>query len=146
LPEISEKESEIEIKPEELRIDFYRSSGPGGQNVNKRETAVRITHLSTGIVVTSQSERAQGQNREKAMKILIAKLYQLEKENKEKNLKEIKGKQISASWGNQIRSYVVHPYKMVKDLRTGLETSDVEGVLDGKLDEFIEAEIGAINE
>lgn len=141
LPDISEKESEVEIRPEDLKIDFYRASGPGGQNVNKRETAVRITHLPTGTVAASQSERIQGQNREKAMKILIAKLYQLEEEKKEKKLKEIKGKQISASWGNQIRSYVAHPYKLVKDLRTGLETSNIGGVLDGNLDEFIEAEI-----
>lgn len=141
LPEISEQESEIKIKPEELRIDTFRSSGPGGQNVNKRESAVRITHLPTGIQVASQVERLQGLNREKAMKILLAKLYQLQTENRQKKMKEIKGEQISASWGNQIRSYVLHPYKMVKDLRTGVETSQVEKVLDGELEEFIEAEI-----
>ena len=141
LPDISGKDIEIEIRPEDLRIDFYRASGPGGQHVNKRETAVRITHLSTGIQAASQSERLQGQNRETAMKILIAKLYQLEGEKKAEELKKIKGEKIAASWGNQIRSYIVHPYKLVKDLRTGIETSNVEGVLNGNLDKFIEAEI-----
>jgi len=142
LPEITKnEESEVKINPEELKIDYYRASGPGGQYVNKRETAVRITHLSTGIAVSCQSERLQGSNREKAMKVLISKLYQLKEEKKEKELKEIKGRVVSASWGNQIRSYVLHPYKMAKDLRTGVETSSVEAVLDGDLDQFIEAEI-----
>jgi len=142
LPGITkEEEVEIKIKPEDLKIDFYRASGPGGQYVNKRETSVRITHLPTGLVVACQSERLQGLNREKAMKILVAKLHQLKREAAEKELKKIKGEKISASWGNQIRSYVLHPYKMAKDLRSGVETSDVEGVLDGNLDEFIEAEI-----
>ena len=144
LPEISEKEFEEKINPDDLKIDFYRASGPGGQNVNKRETAVRITHLPTNIAVTSQSERAQGQNREKAMKILYAKLHQLKETESKKELKEVKGEKIDASWGNQIRSYVVHPYKMVKDLRTDIETSNVEGVLDGNLEEFIEAELKII--
>ena len=142
LPELPKAdESKIEIKPEDLKIDFYRASGPGGQYVNKRETAVRITHLPTGITVSCQSERVQGQNREKAMKILIAKLLQLKEEKAQKELKDLKGEKVSASWGNQIRSYVLHPYKLVKDLRTEVETSDIEGVLDGNLDKFIEAEI-----
>lgn len=142
LPEIGkEEEAEVEIREEDLKMDKFRSSGPGGQNVNKRETAVRITHLPTGIAVSSQSERLQGLNREKAMKILYAKLYQLKEAEKAKELKDIKGGVISASWGNQIRSYVLHPYKLIKDLRTGAESSNVEDVLDGNLDQFIEAEL-----
>ena len=142
LPELGkETEKEIKIRIQDLRIDFYRSSGPGGQNVNKRETAVRITHLPTGIQVACQSERLQGLNRERAMKILAAKLYQLKEAGEKEKLREIKGDKISASWGNQIRSYVLHPYKMVKDLRTKVETSDPERVLDGDLDKFVEAEI-----
>lgn len=140
LPEI-EKGDELEIKPDDLKIEFYRASGPGGQNVNKRETSVRITHLPTGLVVACQSERVQGGNRKKAMQMLFAKIYQLHQETRKKELSEIKGKKISVSWGNQIRSYVLQPYKMIKDLRTGVETSDTEGVLNGDLDKFIEAEI-----
>ena len=142
LPQIEKSDQkEIEIKPDDLKIDMYKSSGPGGQNVNKRETAVRITHLPTSIVVSSQSERQQGLNKEKAMSILYAKLYRLEKEKEEKEVKKLKRGDAGASWGSQIRSYVLHPYKMVKDLRTEVETSNVEEVLDGNLDEFIEAEI-----
>ncbi len=142
LPELPKNEElKIKIKPEDLRIDFYHSSGPGGQYVNKRMTAVRITHLPTGIVVSCQSERLQGMNRDKATKVLISKLHQLEEEKTEKELKEIKGGLVSASWGNQIRSYVLHPYKLVKDLRTDIESSNPEEILDGNLDQFIEAEI-----
>lgn len=144
IPEINLKDQEeIVIKPEDLRIDLFRSSGPGGQNVNKRETAVRITHISTGIIVSSQVERLQSSNKEKAMQVLYSKLNQLKEEERNKELKEVRGEQISASWGSQIRSYVLHPYKLVKDLRTGIENTNPEKVLDGDLDEFIEAEIKA---
>jgi len=138
---VIEKEDEIEVKPDDLKIDFYRASGPGGQNVNKRETSVRITHLATGIVVSCQSERIQAGNRKKAMTMLLSKLYLLKQEKEQKELMKTKGDKISASWGNQIRSYVIHPYKMIKDLRTGVEVSDVESVLDGDLDKFIIEEI-----
>jgi len=144
LPEVKEEDSDIKIKPEELKINFFRSSGPGGQNVNKRETSVRITHLPTGIVVASQVERLQGDNRKKAMELLLSKLYQLREESRQKEISKVKGEKISASWGNQIRSYVLHPYKMVKDLRTDIETSETENVLDGDLEKFVEAEIRVI--
>jgi peptide chain release factor 2 len=139
LPEI--EEGEVEIKTDDLRIDYYKASGPGGQYVNKRESAVRITHIPSNIVVTCQSERLQGKNKERAMKMLMSKLYQHNLEKQEKQMSEIKGEKISASWGNQIRSYVLHPYKMVKDLRTEVESTQPDKVLDGELDEFIEAEI-----
>ena len=140
LPEV-EKEDELEIKPDDLKIDFYRASGPGGQYVNKRETSVRITHSPSGIVVACQSERLQGDNRKKAMKQLFSRLYQLKEREKKEKLSQLKGGNISVSWGNQIRSYVFHPYRLVKDLRTGVETSNVDKVLDGYLEEFIEAEL-----
>ena len=140
LPELEEKD-EIKLRPEDLKIEFYRASGPGGQYVNKRETSVRITHLPTGLVVACQSERLQGSNKKKAEQMLMAKLYQLREQEKQKEIAQIKGKKVAISWGNQIRSYVMHPYQLVKDLRTGVETTDIESVLDGNLDEFIEAEI-----
>ena len=140
LPEI-EKEDEVEIKPDDLKIEFYRASGPGGQHVNKRETSVRITHLPTKTIAACQSERSQGNNRKKAMQMLLAKLYKLKQEKHQAELKEVKKDSLAASWGNQIRSYVLHPYQMVKDLRTKIETSNVDQVLEGKIDEFIEAEI-----
>ena len=141
LPVLTSEIKNIEIKEDDLKVDTYRASGPGGQYVNRRESAVRITHLPTKITVTCQSERLQGLNREKALSILKTKIYQMKKLEEEKKLKKIKGDIISASWGNQIRSYVLHPYKLVKDLRTEEETSDVDSVLDGDLDKFIEAEI-----
>ena len=141
LPEINFEESEMKVRPEDLKIDFYRASGPGGQYVNKRETSVRITHLPTGVTASCQSERLQGENRKKAEEMLLSRLYRMKEEEKKKEISEIKDKKVSIEWGSQIRSYVQHPYRMVKDLRTNLETSRVEEVLDGKLDEFIEAEI-----
>jgi len=138
LPEISKEiEKELEVRPEDVKVDTYRASGPGGQHVNRRESAVRITHLPTKIVACCQSERQQGQNKARAMELLYAKLYQIKEQEKEKELAKIKGKQVSIEWGSQIRSYVLHPYKLVKDLRTGLETSKVEDILDGKLDDII---------
>ena len=139
LPEIEAKD--VEIKTEDLRIDTYRSSGAGGQNVNKRETAVRITHLLTGIAVAVQTERSQAQNRDKAMQVLASKLNALQIKKEEAELSKVQKIKKSAEWGAQIRSYVLHPYQMVKDHRTGYETSQIEKVLDGDLDEFIEAEL-----
>ena len=130
---------EVNIRPEDLRIDVYRSSSAGGQNVQKNATAVRITHLPTGIVVTCQNERSQLQNKERALRVLRGKLYELERQKREAQAAALKGKHVEAGWGNQIRSYVLHPYQMVKDLRTDVETSNTQAVLDGELDEFIEA-------
>ena len=138
IPEFNE-EVEIDIRSEDLKIDTYRSSGAGGQHVNKTDSAVRITHLPTGIVVTCQSERSQIQNRERAMNMLKAKLYQKKLEEQEKQLEEIRGEQKEIGWGNQIRSYVFHPYSMVKDHRTNVETGNVQAVMDGEIDIFIDA-------
>ena len=140
MPEIEES-AEIEIKDDDLDWDFYRSGGHGGQNVNKVSTAVRLKHIPTGIVVTAQAQRYQGQNREYALKILRAKLWLLQEEERKKQEANLKGGYKTPGWGNQIRSYVLHPYKMVKDLRTNYETGNAESVLDGNLDAFIDEEL-----
>jgi peptide chain release factor 2 len=138
LPEI-DKIKEVEIDPGDLRIDTFRSGGAGGQSVNKTDSAVRITHIPSGIVASSQNERSQLQNKEQSMKILKAKLHQQYLENKEKEKEKIKGEHTDVQWGSQIRSYVLHPYKLVKDHRTKFESKNPEEVLDGDLDGFIEA-------
>jgi len=137
-PEVNDV-SDVEIRDEDLKIDVYRSSGAGGQSVNTTDSAVRMTHLPTGIVVTCQNERSQIKNREKALEVLKSKLKLIEIEEKEKQMRELKGEVKNIEFGSQIRSYVMHPYSMVKDLRTGVQTSDVQGVMDGNIDLFIEA-------
>ena len=137
LPQVSMEEAEIDIEPGEIKIDVYRSSGAGGQNVQKNATAVRLTHIPTGIVVTCQNERSQSQNREFAMRILRARLLELKQAEKEEERAVLRGEYTKAEWGSQIRSYVLHPYQMVKDHRTDYETGNAQAVLDGQLDEFI---------
>ncbi len=130
---------EIEIRPEDVEMDVYKSGGAGGQHVQKNSTAIRLKHVPTGIVVTCQNERSQLQNRETAMRILRGRLYDLELKKQEEEESRLKGQHVEAGWGNQIRSYVLHPYKMVKDHRTNYEVGNAEAVLDGRLDDFIEA-------
>ena len=137
-PEIDLGEAAIEIKPDDIRVDTYKAGGHGGQNVQKNDTAVRITHLPSGIVVTCQNERSQAQNRAVCMQVLASRLLAQELERREAERRALKGEHVEAGWGNQIRSYVLQPYRMVKDLRTNVETSDTAAVLDGGLDEFIE--------
>jgi len=137
-PDVAE-DIEIEIDENDLRIDRFRASGAGGQHVQKNETAVRITHLPTGIVVSCQNQRSLVQNQETAMKILKAQLFDLERRKQEAEIARLKGEDVDAGWGNQIRSYVLHPYRMVKDHRTGYETGNVHAVLDGEVDGFMEA-------
>jgi peptide chain release factor 2 len=138
LPE-AEAELDIQISPEDLRIDTFRSSGPGGQHMQKTSSAVRVTHLPTGLVASCQGERSQHQNKETAMRILYTRLLEVQRVKKDEERAKIKGKRIEVEWGSQIRSYVLHPYKMVKDHRTGYEVSNAEAVLDGELNGFITA-------
>lgn len=136
-PEIS-NDIDIDIKPDEIKVDTYRSSGAGGQHVNTTDSAVRITHLPTNTVVTCQTGRSQLKNREDAMKMLRAKLYQLEIERQEKELSKLRGEQKEIGWGSQIRSYIFHPYSMIKDHRTNIDVGDVQSVMDGEIDQFID--------
>ena len=140
LPEVDD-DIEIELDWDVIRVDTYRSQGAGGQHVNKTDSAVRLTHGPTGIVVQSQNERSQTQNKENAIKVLKSRLLERALEEKEAELRALKGEHVEAGWGNQIRSYVLHPYQMVKDLRTGHETGNTSAVLDGDLDAFMQAEL-----
>jgi peptide chain release factor 2 len=140
LPEVDD-DVEIELNWDEIRVDTFRSQGAGGQHVNKTDSAVRLTHLPTGIVAQSQNERSQTQNKETAIKVLKARLLERALEEREAETRKLKGEHVEAGWGNQIRSYVLHPYQMVKDLRTGYETSNTAAVLDGDLDAFMAAEL-----
>ncbi len=138
MPE-AEADVDVNIEPDELKVDVFRSSGPGGQHMQKTSSAVRLTHLPTGLVVTCQSERSQHQNKETALKILQARLLKLQLAERAEEKARLKGKRIIAGWGNQIRSYVLHPYRMVKDHRTNYQTGDTDAILDGELDGFITA-------
>jgi peptide chain release factor 2 len=140
LPEVDD-DIEIELNWDDIRVDTFRSQGAGGQHVNKTDSAVRLTHVPSGIVAQSQNERSQTQNKETAIKVLKARLLERALEEQEAERRKLKGEHVEAGWGNQIRSYVLHPYQMVKDLRTGIETSNTTGVLAGDLDAFMQAEL-----
>ena len=149
MPEI-EDDLEIEINPDDLRVDTYRSSGAGGQHINKTDSAIRITHIPTGIVVSCQNERSQHKNRETAMKMLKSKLIEIKEREHMEKIEDIKGVQKDIAWGSQIRSYVFHPYNLVKDHRTGYEMGNIGAVMDGDLDGFIneylkQSNLGTIN-
>jgi peptide chain release factor 2 len=139
LPQVAFDSPEVQIDPADLKIDVFRSSGAGGQNVQKNATAIRITHIPSGIVVTCQNERSQSQNREFAMRILRSRLLEIKKAEKDEEIAVLRGEYTKAEWGSQIRSYVIHPYQMVKDHRTDHETGNTQAVLDGNLEEFMEA-------
>ncbi len=135
----AKRELDVSINPDDVKVDFFRASGPGGQHVQKTSSAVRVTHLPTGLVAVCQNERSQYQNKDLALKVLLARLLELELAKRAEEQARLKGEHVAAGWGNQIRSYVLHPYKMVKDHRTGYESSDPSAVLDGALDGFIDA-------
>jgi len=139
LPQVAMDDPEVEIGPNDLRVDVFRSSGAGGQNVQKNSTAIRITHIPTGIVVICQNERSQGQNREFALRILRSRLLEIKKAEKEEEVAVLRGEYTKAEWGSQIRSYVLHPYQMVKDHRTDFQTGNINAVMDGDIEEFIDS-------